>query len=246
MSFNPASWNNFFNWTHTYRRDSDIWEPWGMMNQIAPYPKDVDQMIEDMKNDDSITFTKLKSVAWFVSNCGPKSGRDRFIRELQKYITVDIYGACGTLSCPRHQSEECWNMVERDYFFYFAAENSLCKDYISEKFFKSMQKKVVTISFGGGDNTNDYYFTPKKSYINAFDFKGPKELADFLLKLQADIQEYRSYYWWKPYYNLWMGRWKKAHCEICDQLHENKEVKTYKDVQDWWVTQSKCKRAWGS
>jgi len=242
MSFRPDRWNNFFNWTHTYRRDSDFWEPWGMVNQFKPYPKPIDELIKESSLNTEFTGTKKKSVAWLVSNCSPRSGRNTFIRELQKYIDVDVYGRCGTMQCGR--GPECWQKLESEYFFYFAAENSLCKDYITEKFFNTFRYKVIPISFGGGQDTNDYYFMPKKSYINAFDYQTPKELADFLIKLKSDVNEYSSYFWWKPYYRTWLGRWKKAHCEICDQLHENKVSQTYKDIKDWWVTQSKCRPAW--
>ena len=34
---------------------------------------------------------------------------------------------------------------------------------------------------------------------------------------------------------------KKPYCDVCDQLHRNDKKKTYKDVQDWWVTQAKCR-----
>ncbi|XP_057303503.1 alpha-(1,3)-fucosyltransferase C-like [Hydractinia symbiolongicarpus] len=241
MGFNPSQWQNFFNWTHTYRRDSDLWEPWGVLNQAKPYPKPVDTLIEERKADTSLAATKKKSIAWFVSNCNAHSGRDRYAKELQKYIPVDIYGGCGPLRCDRSQTGKCWENVERDYYFYFSAENSLCKDYITEKFLNALKKNIVPIVFGGGQGTNDYYFAPKKSFINTYDYKSPKELAEYLLKLQKDHAEYVSYFWWKPYYNIWLGRWKKAHCEICDKLHANEPSKVYKDMQDWWVTQSKCR-----
>lgn len=42
-------------------------------------------------------------VAWFVSNCGARNSRLQYAHELQKYIEVDIFGACGTKKCPRYQ-----------------------------------------------------------------------------------------------------------------------------------------------
>lgn len=77
----------------------------------------------------------FNQVAWFVSNCHPRNQRMHYARELSKYIQVDIYGACGSLRCPRSQSQTCFDMLDEDYKFYLAFENSNCKDYITEKFF---------------------------------------------------------------------------------------------------------------
>ena len=38
---------------------------------------------------------KTKMALWFVSHCGASSGRDEYVKELQKHnITVDIFGEC--------------------------------------------------------------------------------------------------------------------------------------------------------
>jgi glycoprotein 3-alpha-L-fucosyltransferase len=74
-------------------------------------------------------------VAWFVSNCGARNRRLQYAHDLQKHISVDIYGACGTKKCPRSTAAKCFDMLDRDYKFYLAFENSNCKDYITEKFF---------------------------------------------------------------------------------------------------------------
>lgn len=83
----------------------------------------------------SFSASLFNQVAWFVSNCHPRNQRMHYARELSKYIQVDIYGACGSLRCPRSQSQTCFDMLDEDYKFYLAFENSNCKDYITEKFF---------------------------------------------------------------------------------------------------------------
>jgi len=72
---------------------------------------------------EKITANKSKLVAWIVSHCGANSQRDILVKEIQKFITVDIFGLCGELKC----GEICDKMLEEQYKFYIAFENSLCE-----------------------------------------------------------------------------------------------------------------------
>ena len=241
MSFKPEDWNGFFNWTHTFRKDADFWEPWGLINQISPFPRDVELLINESKNKTYLANGKKQSIAWIVSNCRSKSGREIFIKKLSSYIQVDVYGRCGQVSCSDGLTSNCWENIEKSHYFYFSGENSLCKDYVTMAFFNAMKRNIIPIVFGGGMGTNDYSFAPRHSFINAFDYNSPDELASYLLYLQDHPKEYVSYLWWKPYYNVWFGRKQKTHCEICDMLHENKVAQDYEDMYDWWVGKAKCK-----
>ena len=86
-------------------------------------------------------------------------------------------------------------MVERDYYFYLSFENSICADYVTEKFFNAMTKNIVPIVFGG----TDYHGSagaPPHSHINAFkDFKDPKQLALYLHSLIEDHEKYAESTW---------------------------------------------------
>ena len=64
-----------------------------------------------------------------------RNGRLNYAKQLGKFINVDIYGACGAHRCPRTSAAKCFNLLNQDYKFYLAFENSNCKDYITEKFF---------------------------------------------------------------------------------------------------------------
>ena len=64
-----------------------------------------------------------------------RNGRLQYAQELAQYIGVDIYGACGSLRCPRTSGGTCFDMLDTKYNFYLAFENSNCQDYITEKFF---------------------------------------------------------------------------------------------------------------
>ena len=121
------AFSEVFNWTATYRHDSDI---------VAPYEKFVrfDDNVKFLPQNKSYAAGKTKKVAWFVSNCGARNTRKEYAKELQKYISVDIYGHCGTKQCPR-KNKKCFEMLNTDYKFYLSFENSNCRDYITEKFF---------------------------------------------------------------------------------------------------------------
>jgi hypothetical protein len=41
------------------------------------------------------TKSSTNQVAWMVSNCGTHSERENFVEQLQHFIPVDVYGACG-------------------------------------------------------------------------------------------------------------------------------------------------------
>ena len=51
--------------------------------------------------------------------------------------------------------------------FYLSLENSLCKDYITEKFWKILPYNVIPIVLNGVNMTN---IVPKHSYIDIKDF----------------------------------------------------------------------------
>lgn len=74
--------------------------------------------------------------AWFVSNCDSASKRELYVAQLKKYVDVDVYGRCGDRTCWAGDQEACYAHLERHYKFYLSFENSLCRDYVTEKFFQ--------------------------------------------------------------------------------------------------------------
>lgn len=64
-----------------------------------------------------------------------------------RHLTVDIAGKCARNKfllniCP--PGDSCEHMFKR-YYFYFAMENSLCTDYISEKFWTRLHLPLIPI-----------------------------------------------------------------------------------------------------
>ena len=178
---------------------------------------------------------------------------------LHLLIQVDIYGACGTLkNCTRKEEIACWDIVEHDYFFYLSFENSLCKDYITEKFFHAYKRNIVPVVLGGAlddkENSSDYINglgTPPHSFIDARQHSSPKSLAKYLNELYASPQLYAEYFWWKDHYNVTFDPAQvttKTYCDICRHLHEKSgdeesNHKVIRDLQEFWDDRSRCQRA---
>lgn len=220
--------NAIVNWTATYRRDSDI---------VAPYEKwqYYDSHVKQLSQTFNYASNKTKKVAWFVSNCHPRNERMLYARELSKYIQVDIYGACGNLHCSR--THACFRMLDNDYKFYLAFENSNCQDYITEKFFvNGLGHNVLPIVMGA--RQQDYEKSaPYRSYIHVDEFQSAKELASWLHHLDEDDDLYNSYFEWKgtgEFINTYF--W----CRLCAMIHDNYPPKYYNDINEWWRGDGIC------
>ena len=262
-----ATHKGFFNWTMTYRRDSDVHssEPYGILRRrknmtsssiynldtlpikLAPgkLPPNSSIFLENimMNNNESTnnSFVKKKSkkIAWFLSKCWTQSRRENFFRRLfDFYPSIDVYGECGSkgLDCLPWKSLECDQLIA-DYKFYVAAENSLCPDYVTEKFYRALQVGTVPIVYGGADYSA---YAPPYSFIHAADFRSPKALADYLILLDENPNLYARYFEWNK---DWMVDRQPfdGWCDLCEKLNNDPEVsKSYEDIGKWWFDDAPC------
>ncbi|XP_064093665.1 alpha-(1,3)-fucosyltransferase C-like [Macrobrachium nipponense] len=226
---------NVFNWTFTYRLDSDIPNPYGTIyRRRVPKPQPVGK---------NYAAGKKKLAAWFVSNCDTKSGRERLVKKLKNWIKVDVYGQCGTHKCPWNAGKNsCYKKLERKYKFYFSFENSLCKNYATEKIFNVLRYNVVPVVYGLGNYTA---ILPPKSYVDALAFPTPENLASYLLYLNKNDTAYNEYFRWKAYHQL-PAAWSSLAnpwCDLCKRLHEDQSRKVY-DIYEWFIKGSDCLNLW--
>ena len=223
--------NDYIDWTLTYRQDSDIVAPYGYF--IERNNSSVSDNVTN--NYESSYRTKKKSISWFVSNCRTPSHREAFVEQLQKYIDVDIFGECGQNVCPRSQTHKCDKLIEQDYFFYLSFENSLCKDYVTEKLFRIMKHNIVPITFGGADYAK---LLPASSYIDALNFSSVEQLANFLKQVSSNRDQYKSYLTWKQNYLVKTDDIQI--CLLCDKLRhkrnndQNIVASNKRNLINWW------------
>lgn len=159
-------WNRFFNLTWTYKLDSDAtWRYFVVRNKKGKVigPKiDMHWMnTRDMKPVSKHVKSKLQNkrfaATWFAAHCYTSGHREVFIQnlknELGKYeLIVDSFGPCGNADCPRG-TDECYAVLESDYYFYLSFENSLGKDYVSEKVLTALDHFAVPIVYGSANYT---------------------------------------------------------------------------------------------
>lgn len=166
----PPNYTAYFNLTFTYKLDSDISYKFLVVrnnNGEVIGPKEhlhwlnFDNMEPTSEHIKGKLDNKKKAAAWFATHCKTPSKREEFVQrlndELDKYnLKVDIFGDCGNLQCPMH-NEECHALVESDYYFYLAFENSLCEDYVTEKVLTATKHFAVPIVYGGANYTRFVY-----------------------------------------------------------------------------------------
>ena len=64
----------------------------------------------------------------------------------KRYVTVDVFGVCGSKRCPRAESDRCRKLLNSDYKFYLSFENSNCDNYITEKFFDNGLRSATVLT----------------------------------------------------------------------------------------------------
>ncbi|VVD04032.1 unnamed protein product [Leptidea sinapis] len=235
--------DGFFNWTWTYRLDSDIrWEYIKIfdMNKtlVGPkinmeWPAEMKPLNEELKEKLS---NKTKAVAWFVSHCVTKGKREAYVKKLKKNLskfgwTVDIYGKCGNLECPR-KDEKCKDLLERNYYFYLSFENSFAEDYVTEKLLNALNNNVVPIVYGAADYTR---YLPNGSYLDAM-ILGPTKLATEINDIIKNKTRYYDYFRWKNHF-VYEQADKPSVCNLCEWLNNEEkfnEFSVWNNFRTWW------------
>ena len=232
--YDPWLYNGYFNWTMSYRKDSDFVVPYRTYTRLQP-----DEIVRVQAENRNYANGKDRLLVWIVSHC--KGIREDYVRKLMKYIKVDVFGSCSrrfnqTETCPR-SSAACDNKLKR-YKFIFALENSYCVDYITEKYwYTPLDHDNVAIVLGGADY-NDKNAIPG-SFINILDFSSVESLANYLLYLDRNDTAYNEYFSWRRHFKPVLSEsWT---CQMCAALNNDSlPSKVYNNIDEFWGEPSNC------
>ena len=200
--------SKFFDLTMTYRYDSDFFFPYGKYGRRKPEEKN--------EFDLDVAKTKTKQIAWLVSNC--KARRSELANYIQNSgLNIAVGGKCASsyktqLNCA---TRDCTEELIK-YKFYFSAENRLCKHYITEKYWTTPFRINAVPIVLGGSNYSDLHLAVPGSFINALDFNSPKDLVDYIKKVDQDDKLYNSYFQWKKHYKVIPENLKGCNDALCD------------------------------
>lgn len=217
---------DLFNWTLSYRTDSDIFVPYGFL-----YPRS--HPAEQPSGLGPPLARKRGLVAWVVSHWNERQARVRYYHQLRRHVSVDVFGRAGPgQPVP---AVGLLHTVAR-YKFYLAFENSQHVDYITEKLWRNAFLAGAVPVVLGPDRANYERFVPRGSFIHVDDFPSAASLAAYLLFLDRNVAVYRRYFHWRRSYAVHITSfWDEPWCQTCRAVQTSgDQPKSIHNLADWF------------
>nr|KAG5706511.1 hypothetical protein BaRGS_028682 [Batillaria attramentaria] len=182
--------------------------------------------------------SKSRLIAWLSDTCpgSTPSKRDEYVTELANHVRVHRLGSCGEkISCGK-DDPTCAESLSHKYYFLLVLEDDLCKDHVTEVFYRAWQDgmHLVPVVRGGADYVS--YF-PQGTFINADWFDSAQQLGEYLVELAKNKKLYSEILWRKTH-------WQRAPhsrgqevalCQLCRMLNQvPAHRKRYPDLRRWY------------
>lgn len=260
----PRALDGLFNLTWSYRRDSDVFHPYGLPPGLGLEPL-VDYRFGRLRG----AAPAGKYMMWLASNCD--TYRKSVVQQLMQLgVGIDSYGAClhnadALRIAPPNGSAPVETLrpgsradfddgrtraarlrLRAQYPFYFAFENAQCRDYVTEKYWEALEAGTIPV-VRGGKFYDDFAPIPNRTFIRASDFSSVAELAAYLLRVANDDALLASYFAWRtlpisayqPSYRRMGLEQQIGLCRLCERLHSGKPG-IVRDWSTWWNGARDC------
>ena len=166
---------------------------------------------------------KTKGAFAYVSDCKNRGyERVELMKKLGQFIDVDVFGGCTkVIPCKKKRGSYlgCIQDLHSDYHFYLAWENSLCQDYITEKFWKVLKGDGYYIPVAlGGLSTEEYNaVAPPNSFLHFYNFSSIEQLGKYMKTLIQDHSAFNRYHDWRSLYDIDLG--PSSSCKFCEMAN---------------------------
>ncbi|EYB94641.1 hypothetical protein Y032_0169g228 [Ancylostoma ceylanicum] len=215
------------NWTMTFRRDADIWYPYGHFRRLKTKGTVDFDAIWEVKH-------RNKTATWLASNCQTSNLRTTLIDAMQKAgleVPVSFRWAINSNYAP--------------YKFYISIENSNCLDYVTEKFYESLISRM-TVPIVLRRQTYLDVGAPPSSFIAIDDFATISDMVKFVNEAAADKEKYLQFHSWRLTHEVLPEHHDDTgFCELCRRLqHDDLGHKSYADIRGWHAD-NQCDNAYG-
>lgn len=138
-------------------------------------------------------------MAFLLNDCESKGGKKviSYVKELMQYIKIDSFGKCFN-NQPNFNFMDDNDRLESEfskYKFVLVMETSNLKDYVTSTLsavFKSGSLPVYL----GAPNIDDW-IPSEDSIIRVNQFSSPSTLAEYLIYLDKNEEEYNKFFQWK-------------------------------------------------
>lgn len=224
MKFHKVMNVNFYNWTMTYKIDSDI---------VFSHS----QIAEKIRTDDYSGYNsypsmfdlkkKTKIIA-LVSTDELGIRNKKYILNLSRYLTISKYDI--NLIQKLNTRERVFSELEATFHFVLIVQKYDCNDYVTEIMYNLLDYHVVPVLIGSSDYNETL---PADSFVAAKNFKDHEALAMHLEKLAANHDEYVKYFAWRFNYSL-SHSYTAIPCDVCNMLNMYKYEKHYENIQSWF------------
>ena len=173
-------------------------------------------------------------IAMFVSDCKAtfSQWRYKYLTELMKYIKIDSYGKCfhnTAMNSTRHDTKKYDIKVDllkkKRYKFLIAFENTHQSEYITEKIWHAYMSQTIPIYYGAPEI---YKQVPgRNTFIDAAKFAGPKQLAEYIKKVDRNRKLYQSFFDFdisrlETFEKAWCSEIPLS-CHLCSKAYQIKQ-----------------------
>ncbi|RXN35717.1 alpha-(1,3)-fucosyltransferase 9-like protein [Labeo rohita] len=213
---------NLFNVTLNYRRIADV----VLREQIMIKTEDVEDKIFPQVLD-----KKDKLVCWVVSNWNEQFERVKYYNELKKHINIYTFGRHFGKAVNDAEYKEILTTCK----FYLSFENTAAHyDYMTEKLFNPLTFGSVPVTLGAPRYIYER-FVPKDAFIHVKDFSSPQKLAEHLLSLDRNVEEYKKYFQWRKHFVVKLVNYPEEHaCRACQYIRTKKDYQVFGNLNKWY------------